>query len=160
MFIILDSPTLRRLVRFVTLVAFVALVGCIPSRPDEFLGNDGREQATTGASKNPKDSNPKKGKRASKTQDPALDGPWEDNFDRLSLGNDWRALSTVWKIENGRLCGQGARNKGVWLKRRLPTNARIEFDATSASADGDLKAELWGDGRSGATSVSYTDATS
>jgi hypothetical protein len=42
----------------------------------------------------------------------------------------------------------------------LPTNARIEFDAVSQSTDGDLKAEYWGDGRSFATALSYTNATS
>ena len=51
-------------------------------------------------------------------------------------------------------------NHGVWLKRVLPVNARIEFDATSQSTDGDLKAEYWGDGRSFATALSYTNATS
>ncbi len=42
----------------------------------------------------------------------------------------------------------------------LPVNARIEFDAIADSPDGDLKAEVWGDGRSAATSISYTNATS
>jgi hypothetical protein len=46
------------------------------------------------------------------------------------------------------------------LARRLPSNARIEFQATSYSPDGDIKAEFWGDGRSAASGVSYTDATS
>jgi hypothetical protein len=39
-------------------------------------------------------------------------------------------------------------------------NARIEFDAIAFTDDGDLKTELWGDGRSFATSTSYTNATS
>jgi hypothetical protein len=39
-------------------------------------------------------------------------------------------------------------------------NARIEFDALAESPDGDLKAELWGDGESGATTTSYSNATS
>ena len=99
---------------------------------------------------------------------------FEDSFDRKpragnsngdsggdELGPDWTATgTTAWRIENGRLCGQGARNHGVWLNRTLPVNARIEFDAIGDSPDGDLKAELWGDGRSSATSVSYTNATS
>lgn len=77
------------------------------------------------------------------------------------LGPDWtQAGTSAWHIENGRLCGQGAKNHGVWLNRVLPVNARIEFDAISDSPDGDLKAEVWGDGRSAATSVSYTNATS
>jgi hypothetical protein len=77
------------------------------------------------------------------------------------LGADWhQAGTTVWHIENGRLCGQGAHNHGVWLRRTLPVNARIEFDAMSDSPDGDIKAEVWGDGQSSATSISYTNATS
>lgn len=79
------------------------------------------------------------------------------------LGPDWQVATgapTVWHIENGMLCGKGALNRGVWLKKILPVNARIEFDAVSDSADGDLKAEVWGDGKSGATATSYTNATS
>jgi hypothetical protein len=69
-------------------------------------------------------------------------------------------LTSSWEVKDGKLCGKSARNRGVWLNRTLPANARIEFDATSSSADGDLKAEYWGDGRSGASSTSYTNATS
>jgi hypothetical protein len=114
-----------------------------------------------------------------------MKAPFEDNFDHpdrpsgLAVGGpeagpvpapdgselepsaDWVATSPgIWHIENGRLCGQNARNHGIWLKKTLPVNARIEFDAVSQSADGDLKAEYWGDGRSFATALSYTNATS
>ncbi|MGD0525699.1 MAG: hypothetical protein ABSE49_11175 [Polyangiaceae bacterium] len=76
-------------------------------------------------------------------------------------GPDWMTTqSGIWRIEDGHLCGEHAKNHGIWLKRTLPVNARIEFDATAMSADGDLKAEYWGDGRSFATSLSYTNATS
>ncbi len=76
-------------------------------------------------------------------------------------GPNWIVTTPgVWRIEGGRLCGEHARNHGVWLKRTLPTNAVIEFDAVSQSPDGDLKAEYWGDGRSFATALSYTNATS
>ena len=78
-----------------------------------------------------------------------------------TLGPAWSQAGTnVWRIENGRLCGSGAHNHGVWLQRTLPVNARIEFDAISDDPQGDLKAEFWGDGRSAATAVSYTNATS
>jgi hypothetical protein len=76
-------------------------------------------------------------------------------------GPDWVATGPgIWHVEAGRLCGEHAKNRGIWLKRVLPVNARIEFDAMSQSADGDLKAEYWGDGRSYATALSYTNATS
>jgi hypothetical protein len=93
--------------------------------------------------------------------------PFEDSFERSSAadggdpGPDWAATApNIWRIEGGRLCGERAHNHGIWLKRSLPTNAHIEFDAVSDSTDGDLKAEYWGDGRSYATALSYTNATS
>ena len=106
-----------------------------------------------------------------------LKAPFEDNFERPSkpapalvpmappppadLGPEWLPTAPgVWRIEGGRLCGEHAHNHGVWLRRAIPVNARIEFDAVSDSVDGDLKAEYWGDGRSFATSLSYTNATS
>src|SRR5258707_3905533 len=79
----------------------------------------------------------------------------------LEPSSEWvSTVPGIWRIENGRLCGDHAHNHGIWLKRVLPVNARIEFDATSTSPDGDLKAEVWGDGRSYATALSYTNATS
>jgi hypothetical protein len=76
-------------------------------------------------------------------------------------GPDWVSTGPgIWHIEAGRLCGEHAKNHGIWLKRILPVNARIEFDAMSQSVDGDIKAEYWGDGRSYATALSYTNATS
>lgn len=94
------------------------------------------------------------------TEDPVLTERFVDQFDRAAIGPDWIPTSPVWRIESGKLCGRNAKNHGVWLKRRLPTNARVEFDALSRSPDGDIKVELWGDGRSAATGTSYTDATS
>lgn len=86
--------------------------------------------------------------------------PFKDGFERAELGPDWYATSPVWRIQSGQLCGEGARNRPVWLRRGLPTNARIEFDAVSRSPDGDLKVEVWGDGKSSARGTSYDDATS
>jgi hypothetical protein len=85
---------------------------------------------------------------------------YRESFDGSGLGEDWNPTSAVWRVRGGRLCGKGARNHPVWLKRRLPVNARIEFDATSTSSDGDIKAEVWGDGESAAEGVSYTNASS
>lgn len=92
--------------------------------------------------------------------DPPLDQPFSDAFDRAELGPAWLALSPAWRIEQGRLCAKGARNRGVWLRRTLPRDARIEVTAIAGSEAGDLKLELWGDGRSGATGTTYDDATS
>jgi hypothetical protein len=91
---------------------------------------------------------------------PPLTGTFEDNFERAALGPDWVTTSGDWRIEGGRLCAKGAHNHGAWLARKLPINARIEFDAVSSSPDGDIKAEVFGDGASAATGASYNDATS
>ncbi len=92
--------------------------------------------------------------------DSPIVGVYYDSFDRAELGPEWNATSSEWRIVAGRLCGQRARNHPAWLRRKLPVNARIEFDATSTSPDGDLKVEIWGDGKSFAKGTSYTDATS
>lgn len=89
-----------------------------------------------------------------------IDSVYREDFDGARLGDDWNPTSPVWRIRGGRLCARGARNHPVWLRRRLPVNARIEFDATSSSPDGDIKAEVWGDGQAAAEGVSYTDASS
>jgi len=85
----------------------------------------------------------------------------EQLVDHGNLGPNWTQVKTnAWRVENGKLCVQNAHNHGIWLNRTLPVNARIEFDATSSSDDGDLKTEVWGDGTSYATGTSYTNATS
>jgi hypothetical protein len=92
-------------------------------------------------------------------EDPLLTEPFRDDFERTDIGPDWRALAPVWGIREGKLCGEGARNRGIWLLRRLPRSAKIELDAIAETEEGDLKVELWGDGRSGATKETYDDAT-
>jgi hypothetical protein len=88
-------------------------------------------------------------------------GPEGGPVDRANLGPNWMQIKTnAWRVENGKLCVQNAHNHGIWLNRTLPVNARIEFDATPGTEDGDLKAEVWGDGVSYATGSSYTNATS
>lgn len=84
---------------------------------------------------------------------------FEDDFERDKLGDNYRATSSAWTLDAGRLCGAGTENHPVWLVPQLPTNVRIEFDATSESPDGDIKAEVFGDGHSFSTTNSYTRAS-
>ncbi|MDJ0762435.1 MAG: hypothetical protein QNJ97_05545 [Myxococcota bacterium] len=81
---------------------------------------------------------------------------FKDNFDRKELGSNWLDTGGGYKIANGELRVQGARNKPLWLKKKLPREAKITFTARSMSPTVDIKAELWGDGRSRATELSYT----
>jgi hypothetical protein len=94
------------------------------------------------------------------TRDPTITKEFRDGFDRLVLGGEWSTTGPEWFVQNGRLCVQNAHNHPAWLRKKIPTNARIEFDAISTSGEGDLKAEFWGDGRSAAQTISYNAATS
>lgn len=91
---------------------------------------------------------------------PTLTAPFQDEFERPHVGDDYFATGDHFRIDRGRLCVKGARNHPLWLRRRLPKNARIQVEAEAASDDGDIKLELWGDGQAAATRISYTDATS
>jgi hypothetical protein len=91
---------------------------------------------------------------------PILTQTFTDNFERDSIGDDYLATGNQYRIERGRLCVKGARNHPLWLRHRLPLNARIEVDAESSGSDGDIKLEGWGDGQAAASRVSYNDATS
>jgi hypothetical protein len=89
--------------------------------------------------------------------DPGL-GPdgFSDDFERHELGDAWNNTGGSYEVRDGVLKVSGARNKPLWLKRRLPHDVSIEFDAKSDSPDGDIKVEVFGDGVSKAESVSYT----
>lgn len=146
-----------RPVRLLKTLCLVLLAGgCVPNGPPTSTENQG----TANASGKQSDPTPAASAPRKASTSPPLTEVFEDDFERESLGSAWNATAPVWKIENGQLCGKGARNRPVWLARSLPTNVRIEFDATSDSPDGDLKAEIFGDGRSAARGVSYNDATS
>lgn len=91
---------------------------------------------------------------------PVLSEPFKDDFERDAIGDAYYATGNAFRIEAGRLCVKGARNHPLWLRHRLPLNARIQVEAEAASSDGDIKLEAWGDGRAAAKGVSYVDATS
>ncbi len=89
--------------------------------------------------------------------DPAIPPTgFTDDFEREDLGDHWHNTGGRYQIQNGWLNIQGARNRPLWLRRRLPRDVRIEFDVRSDSPQGDIKVEVFGDGSSRATTESYT----
>jgi hypothetical protein len=88
--------------------------------------------------------------------DPALDGTFVDDFERTDLGPLWRNTGGSYQLVDGKLRIRGARNKPLWFRRSLPRDVRIEFEVRSDSPEGDIKAEVYGDGVSKATTLSYT----
>jgi hypothetical protein len=78
----------------------------------------------------------------------AIDAPFTDTFDRADVGPDWLDTSHGTKIKDGKLNLVRSYNHPIWLRRKLPRNVQIDFDAVSQSPAGDLKVELFGDGES------------
>lgn len=82
---------------------------------------------------------------------------FEERFDRARLGDAWLDTSGgAYEIVRGQLRVKGAKNHPLWLRKRLPRDVRIELSARSESPAGDIKVEVFGDGRSYATEDSYT----
>jgi Farnesoic acid 0-methyl transferase len=89
-----------------------------------------------------------KSKPESTPEPPAITADWSDDFERPDLGNDWHATSDSYQLVNGALSARGAKNRPLWLRRKLPRDVVIELDVWSNTPDGDIKVELFGDGRS------------
>ncbi len=68
----------------------------------------------------------------------------------------WNATGPVYEVRDGALRVQGAKNRPLWLVPPLPCNVQLDFTARSESPDGDIKFEIFGDGRSFARQASYT----
>ncbi|MBI5502205.1 MAG: hypothetical protein HY907_18320 [Deltaproteobacteria bacterium] len=80
---------------------------------------------------------------------PPLGEGFTEDFEAATLDKQvWRATSGGYAIENGALRAKNARNRPLWLKRRLVCDVRIDFTAWSDSPDGDIKVEVMGDGAS------------
>jgi hypothetical protein len=89
-----------------------------------------------------------------------ISAAWSDDFERAALGADWHATDAeAYRITGGELNVQGAYNHPLWLRRAIPRDAVIEFDAKSMTTTGDIKVEAWGNGKHHAASkakVQYT----
>ncbi len=77
--------------------------------------------------------------------------PYQDKFDRATLGEAWWSNGGHWRIVDGQLYSPGVGNNPLWLKARLPPDVRVEFDVRGEGADGDIKWEMYGDGRNHST---------
>lgn len=91
--------------------------------------------------------------------DPGIGAGFFDDFERAQLGKAYAKTGGNWRIEDGRLRVDGAKNHPLWLLRTLPRDVRVELDARSESDEGDIKLELFGDGASFAKRDRY-EATS
>lgn len=90
---------------------------------------------------------------------PAITEAWSDDFERPTIGSNYYDTGGGYALEDGVLRTQGSFNHPLWLRKRLPANARIEFDAWSNTPDGDIKVEIYGDGSSHAQDKGQYTAT-
>lgn len=73
--------------------------------------------------------------------------PYQDDFSSPgTVEQNYGSVGGLWRVESGRLLSPGVKNNPLWLKAKLPANVAVEFDAVSMSPEGDVKAELFGDG--------------
>jgi hypothetical protein len=92
---------------------------------------------------------------------PPVTGVWTDDFNRDEIGGNYYKTGGGYAVSPAGLSAKGSYNKPLWLRKKLPKDVQIDLTAWSNSPDGDIKVELFGDGRSfdpdggGYTSTGY-----
>jgi hypothetical protein len=79
---------------------------------------------------------------------PPITTTWADDFERDEVGGDYYRTGGSYRISTGQLGVEGGYNHPMWLRKKLPRDVSIQFDTWSNSPAGDIKVELFGDGRS------------
>lgn len=75
--------------------------------------------------------------------------PFHDDFsDPSTVSKNYWSSGGLWRVDTtvGQLVSPGVKNNPLWLKASLPNDVSVEFDARSMSPEGDIKAEIFGDG--------------
>lgn len=92
---------------------------------------------------------------------PPVTAVWTDTYSRGEIGGDYYKTGGGYEVTDGALSAKGGHNHPLWLRKKLPKDVQIDLTAWSNSPDGDIKVELFGDGRSfdpdggGYTSTGY-----
>jgi hypothetical protein len=88
-------------------------------------------------------------KKEAPVEAPPITEAWSDSFERSLIGDDvYNDTGGGYRIVDGALSAKGSHNHPLWLKKTLPRDVAIELDVWSNTPDGDIKVELFGDGRS------------
>lgn len=86
---------------------------------------------------------------ACKVKDPPpIRDEWTDNFDRDEVGDHYFATGDGYRVANKALNAKGAHNHPLWLRAKIPRDIRVELEVWSTDPRGDIKIELFGDGKS------------
>jgi hypothetical protein len=86
---------------------------------------------------------------ACKVKDPPpVTEEWKDTFERSGIGGNYYKSGPGYDVVDGALSAKGAHNHPLWLRKKLPRDVRIELDCWSTEERGDIKVEVFGDGKS------------
>jgi hypothetical protein len=77
---------------------------------------------------------------------PPITERFTDDFERTGIGGNYYKTGGGYQVADGALSTKGSYNHPLWLRKKLPRDVVIEFDAWSDSSDGDIKVEIFGDG--------------
>jgi hypothetical protein len=80
-------------------------------------------------------------------EQPPITQRWAYDFE-AGLGHVFYATGDGYHGERGALSAHGAHNHPLWLRKKLPRDVQIDFDAWSTESRGDIKVEVFGDGHS------------
>ena len=80
-------------------------------------------------------------------EQPPITETWRFDFD-AGLRDVFYVTGDGYRAAHGALSARGAHNHPLWLRRKLPRDVRIDFDAWSTEPRGDIKVEVFGDGHS------------
>ncbi|WP_375767473.1 hypothetical protein NR798_38220 [Archangium gephyra] len=73
--------------------------------------------------------------------------PYSQDFsDPGVVQRDFFSTGGHWRVVDGQLLSPGVKNNPLWLQAKLPRDVAVEFDVRSQSPEGDIKAEIFGDG--------------
>ncbi|MEW5739346.1 MAG: hypothetical protein AB1938_10495 [Myxococcota bacterium] len=78
--------------------------------------------------------------------------PFSDDYsDPSTVAQRYWSSGGLWRTVDGWLLSPGVKNNPLWLEASLPQDVVVEFDVRSMSPEGDIKVEIFGDGRDHAT---------
>lgn len=76
---------------------------------------------------------------------------FDDYSDPGTVAQRYWSSGGLWRTVEGQLLSPGVKNNPLWLSAALPQDVAVEFDVRSMSPEGDIKVEIFGDGRDHAT---------
>lgn len=134
------------------LAALAALAACQPLSPEEQARLRGKTPPAVSLGLSP---NADAAPSVIVPVEPIGADGFRDDFERGDLGPDWLAEGRDFRLQSGQLVTNAAGNRGLWLRRALPRDVRIEFTVRAQGTGADIKLEVFGDGQAAQPTSGY-----